>query len=52
MGYPIREQHVSYIYTHNKELIRAISVSSPPHWSGSTNELIATLMLKSEEWIG
>lgn len=39
------------IYSHNEELLRALSVMSPFHWSSSSSERIAILMLEDQEWM-
>ena len=39
------------IYTHNEELMRAMSVISPFHSSGGSNERIASVMLEDEIWM-
>ncbi|KAI9729251.1 MAG: hypothetical protein M1834_007043 [Cirrosporium novae-zelandiae] len=39
------------IYTENKELLDAMGTISNFHWSGSANELSATLMLENQKWM-
>ena len=42
---------VGCIYSYNEELLRAMSVISPFHWSSSGSERLATLMLEDEGWM-
>lgn len=42
---------IGLIYSHNRELIRAMSAVSMFHWSGNISEKIAILMLEDVEWM-
>ncbi len=39
------------IYSHNEDLLRAMSIISPFHWPASSSERIATLMLEDIGWM-
>ena len=39
------------IYSRNQEVLRAMSVLGPFHWSNSGSERLATLMLEDVEWM-